>query len=46
MEVDSLEATTIEKLVDSTIQWTDYINELKHISIHMVENTKDEWKKE
>jgi hypothetical protein len=43
MEVDSLAVTTIEKSVDLAVQSTDYINGLKHISIHMVENMKDEW---
>jgi len=36
-------ATTIKKSVDSTTQSTNYIDELGHILIHVVEKTKDEW---
>jgi hypothetical protein len=39
----NLVATTIKKSIDSTTQSTNYIDELGHILIHMVEKTRDEW---
>ncbi len=35
--------TTIEESIDSIAQSVDYINELGHISIHKVKQTKDAW---
>ncbi len=35
--------TTIEESIDSIAQSIDYINELGHISTHMVKQTKDAW---
>jgi hypothetical protein len=43
MEVDNLVVTTPKKLVHSTSHSTNYIDELGHILVHMVENTRDEW---
>jgi hypothetical protein len=43
MDVDNLAITIPRKSVDSTTQLTNYIDELGHILIHMVENTRDEW---
>ncbi len=35
--------TTIEESIDSIAQLVDYINELGHISMHMVKQMKDAW---
>jgi hypothetical protein len=43
MKDGNLAATTIKKSIDSTTQSTNYIDELGHILMHMVEKTKDEW---
>jgi len=43
MKDGNLVATTIKKSIDSTIQSTNYINELGHILIHMLKKMKDEW---
>jgi hypothetical protein len=43
MEVDNSAVTTPKKSVDSTTQLSNYIDELGHILVHMVENIRDEW---
>jgi hypothetical protein len=43
MKDDNLAATTFTKLVDSTTQVTNYIDELGHILIHMARKMKYEW---
>jgi hypothetical protein len=42
MEINSMVVTTIKELTNSIVQSIDYINELGHISIHMVENVRDD----
>jgi hypothetical protein len=43
MKDDCPSVTTIKELVDSTIKLTNCIDELGHISIHMVEKMRDKW---
>lgn len=43
MEVDNLAIITPKELIDSIAQLINYIDELGHILVHMVENTRDEW---
>jgi hypothetical protein len=43
MEVDNLVVTTPKELIDSIAQLIVFIYESRHILVHMVDNTRDEW---
>jgi len=43
MTVDNLAVTTIEELADLITKSTNYIDELGHVLVHMVEQIKNGW---